>query len=84
MPYIHPDRRAQVRVTGATSSGELNYEITAIVNDYLNAKGLSYSVINDIMGALEGAKVEFYRRVAVPYEDEKIHINGDVYPVKRV
>jgi hypothetical protein len=41
--------------------------------------GLSYQTINDIVGALEGAKLEFYRRVAVPYEDKKIIENGDVF-----
>ena len=41
--------------------------------------GNSYATINDIIGALEGAKMEFYRRVVAPYEDEKIKENGDVY-----
>lgn len=31
------------------------------------------------MGAVEGAKTEFYRRIAVPYEEKKIRENGDVY-----
>jgi len=31
------------------------------------------------MGALEGAKLEFYRRVVVPYEEKKMKENGDVY-----
>jgi len=79
MPYIPKERRVQVRGTGAVSTGELNFEITAILNDYLNARGLSYSTINDIVGALEGAKMEFYRRVAAPYEDGAIVRNGDVY-----
>lgn len=34
--------------------------------------------INDCIGACEGAKLEFYRRVASPYEDVKIKQNGDV------
>lgn len=33
----------------------------------------------DALGALECCKLEFYRRVAVPYEDGKIKTNGDVY-----
>jgi hypothetical protein len=32
------------------------------------------------MGALEGAKMEMYRRVAAGYEDKAILRNGDVYP----
>jgi hypothetical protein len=30
-------------------------------------------------GVIENVKTEFYRRVAVPYEDKKIADNGDVF-----
>jgi len=33
----------------------------------------------DVLGALEGAKQEFYRRKVVQYEENKIAENGDVY-----
>jgi hypothetical protein len=46
---------------------------------YANVQGLKYKTINDILGALEGAKMEFYRRVVVKYEDSKREENGDVY-----
>ena len=62
------------------TAGELNFIVTRILNRYVEQKGLSYQTINDIVGALEGSKMEFYRRVAVPYEQGKIEINGDVYP----
>ncbi|WP_439397023.1 DUF6899 family protein [Bradyrhizobium sp. PMVTL-01] len=39
--------------------------------------------MNDVLGALDGAKAEFYRRVAAPYEDAKIADSGDVYPSLR-
>ena len=29
--------------------------------------------------ALEGAKLEFYRRIVAPYEELKIKENGEVY-----
>jgi len=58
--------------------GELNYILTMIINNYWQTNG-GYRAINDIVGALEGAKLEFYRRVAAPYEDQKIKENGDVY-----
>jgi len=58
---------------------ELNYVITSICIEYLNTKGKNYQAVNDIVGALEGAKLEFYRRIAAPYEDMKIKQNGDVY-----
>ncbi len=63
----------------ARVSGELNYLITMLCKEYWDAHGPAYQTINDIVGALEGAKLEFYRRIAVPYEDTKIKQNGDVY-----
>ena len=61
--------------------GNLNYVITEICIAYLERKGLNYNDgINAVIGALECAKLELYRRVAAPYEDTKIKVNGDVYP----
>ena len=37
-----------------------------------------YKITNDIVGALECTKQEFYRRVASDYEDAKIEQNGDL------
>lgn len=83
MPYIKQERRdvlMSCRVSsGPISPGELNYVLTNLVYQYWNCQGPNYTTINDIIGALEGAKMEFYRRVAVPYEDIKIKENGDVY-----
>jgi len=81
MPYIKQIARKKLAVVMAIpkTSGELNYMITCLVTDYMTAKGKSYETINDIVGALEGAKLEFYRRIAAPYEDLKIKENGDVY-----
>lgn len=82
MPYVTETDRNLIKTTGlrnVNTSGRLNFTLTAIIKAYLDTKGLSYSTINDIIGALEGAKLEFYRRVAVPYEDKKIKENGDVY-----
>jgi hypothetical protein len=81
MPYIrHPFRRdLKPHAKVATNPGELNFQVTSLVDDYVLVHGLSYHTINDVLGALEGAKLEFYRRIAAPYEDEKIERNGDVY-----
>ena len=81
MPYITADRRTSLsgKLDSAKVAGELNYLFTELVTNYCLEKKLSYQTINDVMGALEGAKLEFYRRVAVPYEDGKIAENGDVY-----
>ena len=40
-----------------------------------------YAHLNEAIGVLECAKLELYRRVAAPYEDEKIAESGDVYTV---
>lgn len=86
MPYIKPDYRKKfedsldsLRYSPFTSPGELNYFITEICLGYLGNKGKSYQTFNDIMGALEGCKMEFYRRKVAGYEDGKIIQNGDVY-----
>jgi len=82
MPYIKENDRSFVTPvldSNLENPGELNYAITCIVIKYIKKKGLSYQAINDVVGALEGAKLEFYRRVAAPYEDSKITENGDVY-----
>lgn len=80
MPYIIQERRDAINsFSDPQTAGELNYLITIAARNYLNDKGLCYATINDILGALDGASKEFYRRVAAPYEDEKIKENGDVY-----
>lgn len=85
MPYGTKEKRAEIskgrrprRVPD--NPGELNFRFTEVLLEYLTARGLSYQTINDIVGALEGAKVEFQRRVVGIYEDKKIFENGDVYP----
>jgi len=81
MPYITPERREAIEeCSPPMCAGELNYEITMVVLDYMKRKGLCYQTINDVIGALSGASAEFYRRVAAPYEDKKILENSDVYP----
>lgn len=80
MPYITQERREALVNTLPETAGELNFRLTLLVAEYIERKGLNYQHINDVVGALEGAKQEFYRRVAAPYEDMKIKQNGDVYP----
>jgi hypothetical protein len=81
MPYIEQDKRKAID-SGALpeNAGELNYAITKIFDSYLLAKGgIRYAHLNEVIGAIECAKMELYRRLAVPYEDEKIIESGDVY-----
>jgi hypothetical protein len=63
-------------------AGELNYTLTIVCLDYLSNKGERYATMNDVVGALESCKLEMYRRLVSPYEDEKIKENGDVYSSK--
>lgn len=81
MPYIDKDARYELNtlMREPKTAGELNYEITMLCLRYACFRGTSYQTANDIIGALEGAKLEFYRRAVAPYEDRKIKENGDVY-----
>ena len=55
--------------------GELNYVVTKILKDIYP---LRYFHINKAMGVLECIKLEYYRRVAAPYEDIKMKESGEV------
>lgn len=81
MPYIKQADRDRIDLDPdlPANAGELNYKLTTIIYDYFQVQGGRYQQVNDVIGALEGAKLEFYRRVAAPYEDKKIEENGDVY-----
>lgn len=81
MPYIDLFRRTALEEdpTDMRVAGELNYQLTRVIIDYLESQGLCYRTCNDIVGALENAKHEFQRRIQDPYEDQKISANGDVY-----
>ncbi len=80
MPYISKYLRENLEIDfNPADAGELNYSITKIVDDYLSINGVNYSNINEVIGVLECAKLEIYRRIAAPYEDSKIEENGDVY-----
>ncbi len=83
MPYIKQDDRDRINNGGEpTTAGELNYLITMKIDSYLNHKGISYTNLNEVIGVLECAKLEIYRRLVSNYEDEKIAENGDVYTCK--
>jgi len=79
MPYITGDRRGWID-SGCLpeTAGELNYAITRLVQLYLGATP-NYQRFNDVLGALEGAKLEMVRRRLNDYEDSKIAQNGDVW-----
>ena len=87
MPYIKPENRAKYEKTLSELieilkslppeevDGELNYVVTRILKQIYP---LRYFHINKALGVLECIKLEFYRRVAAPYEDKKMQQSGDV------
>ena len=84
MPYIKQDRRKDLDQAVVDlvflmnkDHGECNYVVTRLLDLLMQPK--NYADINGIIGVLECAKLEFYRRAAAPYEDQKIIENGDVY-----
>ena len=87
MPYITKrDRKKFEKIIAELSTkftdcpvGELNYLLTSICMMYMSANGYNYSHYNDVVGALECAKLEIYRRKIAAYEDTKIETNGDVF-----
>ena len=81
MPYIDEVRRVKLLEFNdqPQNAGELNFLITNLITKYIFMKGEKYQNYNDVIGALEGAKLEIYRRKIAPYEDIKMRENGDVY-----
>ena len=83
MPYIKKAGRqridellSQVHIDGP---GELNYAICKLAINFLDKREMSYTTLNDIIGAMAGAQAEFTRRIVVKYEEHKIRENGDIF-----
>lgn len=88
MPYIKQEYRTSIEeelntliecmnFDGVNGVGDCNYVITKLLQGVL--KPTTYTDMNAVIGVLECAKMEFYRRMAAPYEDLKATENGDVY-----
>jgi hypothetical protein len=60
-----------------STAGCLNYIFTRLLVGTYSAP--RYDDINEMVGVLECCKLEIYRRLAAPYEDQKRFDNGDVY-----
>jgi hypothetical protein len=92
MPYIPTARRevldkyveglaAYIKGTNLESSwmGDVNYVITRLLMQLVRTFGtIKYWQGVAILGTLEAVKIEVYRRVLSPYENEQARINGDV------
>lgn len=65
------------------TQGNLNYTITRLLRMvYGESDAGNYQNVNDAIGLLECIKLEHYRTIAVPYEDQKRFENGDVEALK--
>lgn len=94
MPYIKKSQRQdldekindllevikeQILLYDIPYSGILNYCIsTLIMGAIKNSGGIKYHQIAIVSGVLKNVSDEFYRRVAVPYEEQQIKNNGDI------
>lgn len=86
MPYIKQKERYKFDIditslsTNIKHEGDLNYIITSLCNIFLKRgnEPARYKDYNTIIGVLECAKLEMYRRKVSKYEDEKKEKNGDV------
>lgn len=83
MPYVNKESRNKLMFVESAledvgidmNAGDLQYIIAVAIK---HMAPYNYQTMNDVMGALAGAQMEFYRRTVAPYEDTKIEENGDV------
>lgn len=91
MPYIdRPDRenidelidqliaKIERHYTTNEIEGVMNYTLTRLISGVFGRQGWRYFKINRAIGVLESVKLEFYRRLAAPYENRAIAENGDI------
>ena len=81
MPYIPKSEKDKVDKDNLiTNAGQFNYALHQVIDIYFEQNDFNYQSCNDIIGAMECAKMELYRRIVSKYEDAKILQNGDVKP----
>ena len=87
MPYIPQTRRDGIDIEliaerlnwVPANAGDLNFLVSTFIANYIRENGCKYAVLNEMIGALECAKMELNRVIIGPYEDVKIAENGPVY-----
>ena len=64
----------------AAFSGLLNYSVTRLALKIIKLQfgKIRYWIVATMTGTFKNIADEFYRRLASPYEDKQIKINGDV------
>jgi len=89
MPYIPKETRKKfgdaLSQCNPRIVGELTYCIYFLCLRYLEGQDCaasryrySYTIMAEVISALQCSLQEFYRRVVAPYEDKKRKQNGDV------
>lgn len=80
MPYVKVERRAALAEGEPTKGpGDLTYLITMLLKRYWINGPRNYASIAEILGSLDGARLDFARKIVTPYEIEKEEANGDVW-----
>lgn len=87
MPYITQYRRGEIDIElvaerlnwTPSNAGDFNFVVSTFIANYIRANGLKYANVNEMIGALECAKMELNRVIIGPYEDIKIAENSGVY-----
>ena len=78
MPYVSQEVRKELdKGSSPQTAGELTYLIYKLMISFLRGRK-AYDHYNTVVGSVECAKMEFYRKEVAPYEDTKIKENGDV------
>ena len=89
MPYIRQierdalDSKVDEISTIVEHDGQLNYIITRLCHNWIIKVGKRYTRLNQVIGVLHCAAMEFYRQLASPYEDIKKAENGSVSELDR-
>lgn len=91
MPYLDKNQKDNIDFQGGNDiydkfaslelrefAGAVNYLNFKIVKEYIRVNGKKYFTFAVVVGTLICCVLEIYRRLASPYEDQKIKENGDV------
>lgn len=76
MPYII-ERRRGMASSDPVNVGELCYQLYRDMLRYTDG-ARAFNRFAEVLGAVEAAKLEYYRCVVAPHEDKKREENGDV------
>lgn len=82
MPYVKEALKEELRpfaTRPANNVGELTFQLTETIQNYIAHQGLAFQTVSDITGALHQCQRDFDERVVEPYEMRKRAENGDVW-----